>query len=99
MSDDQHREERPPEEPQHAFDDPRNVKRVINTLFTICGLLLVIDLLDLFGVLYHKHVHFAFEHWFGFFGFFGFFLSCALVLAAKAMRGPLKRDEDYYDDV
>ena len=86
-------------EKRHVFDDPRNVKRVIYALFTLCGLLLAIDLLDLFGVLYHKHVHFDFEHWFGFFAFFGFFLSCALVLTAKQMRKILMRDEDYYDDV
>ncbi len=86
------------DEEKHVFDDPRNVKRVIYALFTICGLLLAIDLLDVFGVLYHKHAHFPFEGWFGFFGFFGFFLSCALVLAAKGMRVFLKRDEDYYDD-
>ena len=83
---------------RHIFDDPRNVKRVIYALFTACALLLAVDLLDIFGVLYHKHVHFAFERWFGFFGFFGFFLSCALVLAAKQMRKLLTRDEDYYDE-
>ncbi len=87
-----------PADDQHVFDDPKNVRRVITALFTVCGLLLAIDLLDVFGVVYHKHVHFPFEHWFGFFAFFGFFLSCALVLAAKAMRVFLKRDEDYYDD-
>ena len=86
------------QEKQHVFDDPRNVKRVIYTLFAVCGLLLAIDLLDIFGMIYHKHVHFAFERWFGFFGFFGFFLSCALVLADKEMRKLLSRDEDYYDD-
>ena len=86
------------DENKHVFDDPRNVKRVIFCLFTVCGLLLAIDLLDIFGLLYHKHAHFPFEHFFGFFAFYGFFLSCALVLAAKAMRVFLKRDEDYYDD-
>ena len=85
-------------EDRHVFDDPRNVKRVIYGLFTVCGLLLAIDLLDLAGVLYHKHVHFDFEKFPGFFAFFGFFLSCALVLTAKALRIFLKRDEDYYDD-
>ena len=85
-------------ERKHVFDDPRNVKRVIYTLFTVCGLLLAVDLLDLFGMLYHKHVHFAFERWFGFFAFFGFLLSVALVLTAKEMRKILKRDEDYYDE-
>ena len=83
---------------EHVFDDPRNVKRVIHALFTVCGLLLAVDLLDLLGVLYHKHAHFAFERWLGFFAFFGFFLSVALVLAAKAMRKLLKRDEDYYEE-
>ena len=87
----------PTGERQHIFDDPRNVRRVIYALYTICGLLLAIDLLDLLGVGYHKHPHFAFEGWFGFFGFFGFFLSCGLVLAAKGMRKVLERDEDYYD--
>ena len=88
--------ERPSDE-GHVFDNPRNVKRVIFCLFTVCALLLAIDLLDLFGVLYHKHPHFPFEGWFGFFAFFGFFLSCALVLAARGMRKLLERDEDYYD--
>ncbi len=86
------------DEKKHVFDDPRNVKRVIRALFTVCALLLAVDLLDVFGVLYHKHVHFDFERFPGFFAFYGFFLSCALVLTAKAMRIFLKRDEDYYDD-
>ena len=90
------RDERP-DERRHLFDDPKNVRRVIYALFTVCGLLLAVDLLDLAG-LYDKHPHFAFEGWFGFFAFFGFFLSCALVLTAKWMRTFLERDEDYYDD-
>ncbi len=85
-------------ERRHLFDERKNVRRVIYGLFTVCGLLLAIDLLDVLGVGYHKHPHFAFESWFGFFAFFGFFLSCALVLAAKEMRKVLERDEDYYDD-
>ena len=88
-----------PEQPRHLFDDPRNVTRVIRALFVACGLLLAVDLLDVFGVLYHKHVYFDFEGWFGFYAFFAFILCCVLVLAAKVMRKPLKRDEDYYDDV
>ena len=81
---------------RHVFDDPRNVWRLIYALFTVCGLLLAIDLLDVFGVLYHKHAHFAFERKFGFFALFGFFLSAGLVLAARGMRKLLARDEDYY---
>ncbi len=39
-------------ERRDVFDDPRNVKRVFYALFTVCGLMLAIDLLDLFGVLF-----------------------------------------------
>ena len=35
---------------KHVFDDPRNVKRVIYALFAVCGLLLAVDLLDVFGL-------------------------------------------------
>lgn len=87
----------PRDERRHVFDDPKNVRRVIWALFIVCGLLLAVDLLDLLGLGYHKHPHFPFEGWFGFFAFFGFFLSCALVLTAKALRKILERDEDYYD--
>ena len=84
-------------EKKHLFDHPRNVKRVIYTLFTICGLLLAIDLLDVFHLGYHKHVHYPFERWFGFYAFYGYFLSVGLVLAARELRKLLSRDEDYYD--
>ena len=82
---------------KHLFDDPRNVKRLIYALFVICGLLVAIDLLDVFHLGYHKHVHYGFEKWFGFYAFFGFLLSAALVLLAEGLRRLLGRDEDYYD--
>ncbi len=97
MSDHHESLDRQPPEQRHVFDDPRNVKRVIYTLFTVCALLLAVDLLDISGVFYHKHAHFAFERWFGFFAFFGFLLSVVLVLSARELRKLLKRDEDYYD--
>ena len=61
-----------PDERQHLFDDPKNVRRVIHALYAVCGLLLAIDLLDLLGVGYHKHPHFAGEGWVGVCGCFGF---------------------------
>lgn len=79
------------------LDDWGNVKKVIATLFAVCGALLLVDLLDVAGVLYHKHVHYDFEGWFGFYGFYGFFGSVGLVLLAKLMRIILMRAEDYYD--
>ena len=74
-----------------------NVKRLIYALFAVCGLLLAIDLLDVFHLGYHKHVHYGFEKWLGFYAFFGYLLSAVLVLLARALRRLLGRDEDYYD--
>jgi hypothetical protein len=79
------------EKKKYWLDDPRNVNKIVYTLYAICALLVLGDLL------YHKHTHFEFEHWFGFFGFFGFVACVALVLAAKLLRVVLKREEDYYD--
>ena len=74
------------------FDEPRNVTRLIYALTAICLGLLVVDLL------YHKHVHFDFEGWFGFYAFFGFLAFGFIVLAGKQLRKLLMRDEDYYDE-
>lgn len=74
------------------LDDPRNVRRIVYALFTLCGLMILADLL------YEKHPHFSFEGWFGFYGFFGFIGSFLLVLTAKEMRRVLRRDEDFYDE-
>jgi len=73
-------------------------RRGVQLLFAVCGLLLLVDVLDLLGVGYHKHPHFPFEGWLGFYGLFAFFGSVALVLVAVALRRLLKRDDDYYDD-
>jgi len=73
------------------LDQPRNVDRLVYALALICGLLMLADFF------YHKHIHFAFEGWFGFFAWFGFVGCVALVLLAKEMRRVVKRDEDYYD--
>jgi hypothetical protein len=78
-------------EKRYWLDDKRNVDKVVAALVMVCAGLLGADFF------YHKHVHFAFESWFGFFGWFGFFCCVALVLAAKGMRKLVKRDEDYYD--
>ncbi len=76
---------------RYWLDDKRNVDKIVWTLAIVCAGLFCADFF------YHKHVHFAFEGWFGFFAWFGFFCCVALVLAAKEMRKLLKRDEDYYD--
>lgn len=81
-----------PEEKRYWLDDPRNVNKLVYTLYSICALLFVADLL------YEKHGHFTFEEWLGFYGWFGFLSYVALIHIAKALRLIVKRDEGYYDD-
>jgi hypothetical protein len=76
---------------KYWLDNPRNVDKIVWLLGAVC---LALFLADFF---YHKHVHFSFENWFGFYALYGFIMCVALVLAARAMRVWLKRDEDYYD--
>lgn len=80
------------------LDEPKNVDKIVYTLYAVCGLLFAVDFLDLAGILYHKHPYFDFEKLPGFYGLYGFFGSVGLVLVAKQMRRVLMRDEDYYDE-
>ena len=91
MNTDNENTNKSPDERPRWLDDPRNVNKIVYTLYTICGLLFVADLL------YRKHPHFDFDGWFGFFGIFGFIACVGLVLAAKQMRKVLMREQDYYD--
>ena len=73
------------------LDTRANVDRLVRGFYTICALLLLIDLLV------PKHGAFAIEHAFGFYAFFGFAACVTLVLVAKQLRRILMRPEDYYD--
>jgi hypothetical protein len=84
-------EKRDRTEKTYWLDRPHNVDRLVYGLVLICALLMLADLF------YHRHTHFGFEGWFGFFAWFGFLGCVGLVLAAKAMRRLVKRDENYYD--
>jgi len=77
---------------KYWLDKPDNVNRLVYVLYAVCAILILLDFL------YHKHVNFPFEGWFGFFSWFGFIACVALVLLAKKMRKIVKRDEDYYGD-
>lgn len=79
-------------EKRYWLDDPRNVDRVVYALYSVCALLLVID------IFVEKHGPFAIEHVIGFYGIYGFVGAFALVLAAKQLRRVLMRREDYYDE-
>jgi hypothetical protein len=80
-----------PDKP-YWLDNPGNVDKLVYALYAICA---VLFLLDLF---YRKHVHFMFEHWFGFYAWYGFLSYVGLIFVAKAFRLLVKRDEDYYRD-
>ncbi len=73
------------------LDDKRNVDKIFYGLVLVGGGLFLADLL------YHKHVNFPFEGWFGFFAWYGFVACVSLVLAAKGLRKLVKRDMDYYE--
>lgn len=80
----------------HIFDKPKNVKRVIRSLYFICG---VLFLLDLFIHRHHTFGEgvFTTEGWIGYYAIYGWVACVLLVLAAKQMRKVLMRKEDYYE--
>ena len=84
--------ERGSDERRFWLDESKNVDKVVYTLYTICAVVFLLDVLP-----YKHHLHFGFESWFGFYSLYGFIACVGLVLAAKWLRTILKRDEDYYD--
>lgn len=80
------------QEPQHVFDKPKNVRRLLRTFYVLCALLLAVDFV------YHRHVTHGWELLWGFYPLFGFAACVLLVLGAKQLRRILKRPENYYDE-
>lgn len=77
---------------KYFFDNPDNVKRVLQIFYVCCGLLFVLDFVI------HRHVMHSWENLWGFYPIYGFVGCVILVLIAKWMRIFLMRPEDYYDD-
>ena len=69
MSEPSKREQGDDGEKRYWLDDSRNVDKIVIALVVVCAGLFAADFF------YHKHVHFAFEGWFGFFGWFHRFWS------------------------
>ena len=86
---------------RHVFDNPRNVKRVLWSLYAACAFWFLLDLVDIvLGLLHAGQLRHAERSWEGFTGFYAIygFVACGLlVLIAKELRKVLMRDEDYYD--
>ncbi len=93
----QHGHRIPAGEEPRWIDRAENVRRMIWVFWGVCALVLAVDLLDLAGVLYHKHPHFGWERVPGFYGLYGFVACVALVLLAKQLRKLVMRGEGYYD--
>ncbi|MEZ5540881.1 MAG: hypothetical protein R3F42_02440 [Pseudomonadota bacterium] len=80
-----------PDQREHLFDRPRNVRRLLGTLYAACGILLALDFI------LQRHALHAWDRLPGFYGLFGFSACVSLVLIAKLLRRLLRRAEDYYD--
>ena len=74
----------------HLFDRPRNVRRLLYTLYGACLLMLVLE-----RVL-HRHSEHPLESVFAFYPLYGFIGCVTLVLVARGMRRFIKRPADYY---
>jgi hypothetical protein len=73
------------------FDKPENIKKLWIMLYTVCGLLLILDFII------HRHPHFGFDGFFGFYPLLGFVSCAVLILFSKLAGRLLKVKEDYYD--
>lgn len=75
----------------YLFDNPKNVSRLIRSLYIICAMLFVAD----FFV--HRHTVHPWEDFTGFYALYGFIACVILVVMAKWLRKLVMRKEDYYD--
>jgi hypothetical protein len=80
-----------PDKAAYWLDEPKNVTKIVYGLVLVCLALLAGDFF------YHKHVHFAFEGFWGFYALAGFVSYVFLIFSAKLLRKLVKREEDYYD--
>lgn len=60
-------------------------------LYTVCGLLVVLDLFT------HRHAQFGIDNFFSFYAILGFISCAALILFSKLVGLLLKVKKDYYD--
>lgn len=81
-----------PDEKEYYLDKPENVRFILRVFYTICGLLVAVE------IFIHRHTIHSWENLFGFYAIYGFVACVALVLIAIQMRKILMRKEDYYDE-
>ncbi|MEC4725040.1 hypothetical protein HWQ46_05670 [Shewanella sp. D64] len=76
---------------QYFFDNPKNIKWVMNIFYACCVLVVVLDFVI------NRHVYHSWENFPLFYPIYGFVGCVILVLIARWMRTFLMRPEDYYD--
>lgn len=81
----------PKKEKTYWLDKKENVSKIY---YALCGVCIALFLSDF---VYHKHVVFPMEGWFGYYALYGFASAWTLVLLAKQLRRVIGRPEDYYD--
>jgi len=83
----------PTEERTWWLDRKENVTKIARTLYGVCAVLLLADLVI------DRHPETEIEAFPFFYGIYGFIGSVFLVMTAKeVLRRFVKRPEDYYDD-
>ena len=82
---------------QSWIERPGSVGKLFVLLVIACVILVLADIGDLIGVLYHKHVHYEIEKFPGFYAIFGFIAYALIVGAGWIWRAVVRREEDYYD--
>ena len=87
----EHGERGMPDERQHIWDKPRNVKLLFNVFYALCAIVVGLDLVI------HRHEVHPWERLLTFYPLYGFVGIVILVLIAKQLRRVLMRPEDYYD--
>ncbi len=75
---------------QDFFDRPETLRRILFSLYVICGLLFGLDFII------HRHTEHPLEGLYGFYPLYGFIGCVVLVIVASWMRKGLMRDENYY---
>lgn len=77
---------------KHLFDDPKNIKRLLNIFYLCCAILVILDFVI------HRHTMHEWDGLWAFYPIYGFVGCVVLVIVAKWMRTFLMRAEDYYDN-
>lgn len=76
---------------KYLFDNPKNVKLLIRSLYVCCFVLFAMDLVI------DRHIYHPWESFTGFYAIYGCLACVVLVMIAREMRKIVMRDEDYYD--